>query len=58
MTGDEADALRASLAGQEYEDYRRKLEAVRVLPVPVTMTGRCFRNPSSICPHTARMAPF
>lgn len=28
LTGDEADALRASLAGQEYEDYRRKLAAV------------------------------
>lgn len=27
-TGDEADALRVSLAGQEYEDYRRKMEAV------------------------------
>lgn len=27
-TGDEADALRASLAGQEYEDYRRKMEAI------------------------------
>ena len=27
-TGDQADALKASLAGQEYEDYRRKLEAV------------------------------
>lgn len=28
LTGDEADALKASLAGQEYEDYRRKLEAI------------------------------
>ncbi len=27
-TGDEADALRASLAGQEYEDYRRKMETI------------------------------
>ena len=27
-TRDQADALKASLAGQEYEDYRRKLEAV------------------------------
>lgn len=27
-TGDEADALKASLAGQEYEDYRRKMEAI------------------------------
>jgi hypothetical protein len=27
-TGDAADGLRASLAGQEYEDYRRKLEAI------------------------------
>ena len=27
-TGDAADGLRASLAGQEYEDYRRKLDAV------------------------------
>lgn len=28
LTGDEADGLRAVLAGREYEDYRRKLEAV------------------------------
>ena len=27
-TGNEADALRASLAGQEYEDYRRKMETI------------------------------
>lgn len=27
-TGDAADGLTASLAGQEYEDYRRKLEAI------------------------------
>jgi len=27
-THSEADGLRASLAGQEYEDYRRKLEAI------------------------------
>ena len=27
-TGDAADALAASLAGQEYEDYRRKMDAI------------------------------
>ena len=35
-----------------------RLEAVRVLPVPVAITSRCLRMPFWVCSQTARMAAF
>lgn len=50
-TGDAADALKASLAGQEYEDYRREMESInetmQATEKQIQIVGEATQNSSS-----------